>query len=178
MSHQVRYNTPKEVQDKRKHWVTMNLTDELCRLAELRKKGHLTEQEFADAKRQLLLQGNTKPFTSPKNQNEKLVEDFIQIEEKTYRSCRWTYGNLFFQDALVLESDGIIFRKGNLFGSREEHISYDAVSSFRITNGILFSTISIETTGGSQPIVVSGLWKSEIKKIQDSLREFKRQAQR
>lgn len=158
--------------------INMNITDELCRLAELRQKGHLTEQEFADAKRQLLSQDNAKPLTFPKNQNENLGDGFTQMEEKTYKSSRWTSGNLFFQDALALAADGIIFRKGNLFGSREEHISYNAVASFRITNGILFSTISIETAGGSQPIVVNGLWKSEAKEIQDALREFQRQVQR
>jgi hypothetical protein len=153
----------------------MNITDELCRLAELRQKGHLTEQEFADAKRQLLSQGNA---TFPKSRNEKPDDGFIPIEEKTYQSSRWTSRNIFFPDAIVLASDGIIFRKGNLFGSREEHISYNAVASFRIINGILFSTISIETSGGSQPIVVNGLWKAEAKEIQDALREFQRQAQR
>ena len=153
----------------------MNITDELCRLAELRQKGHLTEQEFADAKRQLLLQGNNaQPLTLPKSQNENQGERFIQVEEKAYLSSRWTSGNLFFQDALVLASDGIIFRKGNLFGSREEHISYSAIASFRINNGILFSNVLIETTGGSQPIIVNGLWKSEAKEIQDTIRAFQR----
>jgi hypothetical protein len=156
----------------------MNITDELCRLAELRKEGHLTEQEFADAKRQLLSQGNEKQSTIPNSQNVKQSDGFIPIEDKTYRASRWTSGNLFFQDALVLASDGIIYRKGSLLGSKEEHISYNAIASFRITNGILFSTISIETTGGSQPIVVHGFWKSEAKEIQDTLREFQRQAQR
>jgi len=156
----------------------MNITDELCRLTELRQKGHITEQEFSDAKRQLLSQVNAKPVTFPQSQSEDPGNGFIRIEEKTYESSRWTSGNIFFPDALVLASDGITFRKGNLFGSREEHINYKAVASFRITNGILFSTISIETSGGSQPIVVNGIWKAEAKEIQDALREFQRQAQR
>ena len=156
----------------------MNISDELCKLAELRREGHLTEQEFAEAKRQLLLQGNAEPNPHPDGRKEGVTEGLIQTEEKTYYSSRWTSGNLFFPDALVLVSDGIVFRKGSLFGSREEHISYKAVASFRITNGILFSTISIETSGGSQPIVVNGLWKSEAKEMQDALREFQRQAQR
>ena len=156
----------------------MNISDELSKLAELRREGHLTEQEFAEAKRQILLQGNAEPKTQFNGRNEGVTEGLIQIEEKTYQSSRWTSGNLLFPDALVLVSDGIVFRKGSLFGSREEHINYKAVASFRITNGILFSTISIETSGGSQPIVVNGLWKSEAKEIQDALREFQRQAQR
>jgi len=156
----------------------MNISDELCKLADLRREGHLNEQEFAEAKRQLLLQGDAEPKQQFKSRNEGLIEGFIQIEEKTYHSSRWTSGNIFFPDAIVLVSDGIVFRKGSLLGSREEHISYKAVASFRITNGILFSTISIETSGGSQPIVVNGLWKSEAKEIQDALREFQRQAHR
>jgi hypothetical protein len=156
----------------------MNISDELCKLADLRREGHLTEEEFAEAKRQLLTQGDVEPkprFNSP---SEGLMEDLMQREEKTYYASRWTSGNIFFPDAIVLVSDGIVFRKGSLFGSREEHISYKAVASFRITNGILFSTISIETSGGSQPIVVNGLWKSEAREIQDALREYQRQAYR
>ena len=156
----------------------MNISDELCKLAELRREGHLTEQEFAEAKRQLLSQGNAEPKPQVNSRNEGVTESSIQIEEKIYQSSRWTSRNIFFPDALVLASDGIIFRKGNLFGSTEEHISYNAVASFRIMNGILFSTISIDTSWGSQPIVVNCLWKAEAKEIQDILREFQRQAQR
>lgn len=156
----------------------MSITDELRKLADLRREGHLTEQEFAEAKRQILLQGKAEPKPKLNGRNGELTESLIQAEEKTYCSSRWTSGNMFFPDAIILVSDGIVFRKGSLFGSREEHINYKAVASFRITNGILFSTISIETSGGSQPIVVNGLWKSEAKEIQDALREFQRQAQR
>jgi hypothetical protein len=154
----------------------MGITDELGKLADLRREGHLTEQEFADAKRQLLLQGDAAAPTLSKSQNEKVTDCVIQISEKTFQSSRWTSGNLFFPDALVLAGDGIIFRKGSLLGSSEEHINYDSVASFRINNGILFSNVSIETSGGSQPIVVNGLWKSEAKEIQDTIRVFQRRA--
>ena len=156
----------------------MNITDELTKLAELRQKGHLTEQEFAEAKRQLLMQGSPEKAPQPTDRNDGLSEGIFGAEERVYYSSRWTSGNIFFPDALVLVGDGIVFRKGTLFGSREEHINYKAVASFRITNGMLFSSISVETSGGSQPIVVNGLWKSDAKEIQDALREFQRLAQR
>jgi hypothetical protein len=156
----------------------MNISDELCKLADLRREGHLTEEEFAEAKRQLLSRGDGESKPQINGRSEGLTEGLIPREEKTYRSSRWTSGNIFFPDAIILVSDGIVFRKGSLFGSREEHISYKAVASFRITNGILFSAISIETSGGSQPIEVNGLWKTEAKEIQDALREFQRQAHR
>jgi hypothetical protein len=156
----------------------MNITDELRKLAELRREGHLTEQEFVEAKRQILLQGHMEPNPQVNGRNEGAAHGSDQVEERTYYASRWTSGNMLFPDVITLVGDGIIFRKRSLIGSREEHINYKAVASFRITNGILFSTISIETSGGSQPIVVNGIWKSDAKEIQDALRELQRQAQR
>ncbi len=156
----------------------MKLTDELAKLAELRREGYLTEEEFAEAKRQILSTGNVEITPPTSGQYEEEVEEIDQIEEMMYISSRMTSGNIFFPDALILESDGIVFRKRSFFGSREEHINYQAVASFRVTNGIFFSTISIETSGGSQPIVVNGLWKSDAKEIQDLFREYQIQAQR
>jgi hypothetical protein len=150
----------------------MDIADKLCKLADLKREGHLTEQEFAVAKRQLLSQGNAVPVTLDEMGDKTTFHGLSSFEGKTYRSSRLTSGNFLFPDALDLVSDGIVFRKGSLFGSREEHINYKAVASFRITNGILFSNILIETTGGSQPILLNGLWKSEAKEIQDALRKF------
>jgi hypothetical protein len=78
----------------------------------------------------------------------------------------------------VLVSDGIVFRKGRIFGSNEQHINYKAIASLQVTNGLFFSTISIETSGGSQPIIINGLWKSEAKEIQEALYQLQRQAKR
>ena len=68
----------------------------------------------------------------------------------------------------------MVFRKGALFGSSEERINYRAVASVRINNGIFLSDVCIETSGGSQPIFVNGLWKSEATEIQDTIRAFQR----
>jgi|GEM_PF-1095375 hypothetical protein len=155
----------------------MNLTDELQKLADLRQQGHLTEQEFTEAKQKLLVQGPDVPPPPPsKIREEGISAGVSQIAKKTYWSSRWSKDNLFFRDSMVLASDGILFRKGRLFGSKEEHINYRAVASFRINNGIFLSTISIETSGGSQPIFVNGIWKSEAKEIQDTIRAFQERA--
>jgi hypothetical protein len=151
----------------------MSLTDELRKLAELRQAGHLTEQEFSDAKRRLISDGRAEPPTLP-NEESTAHDGEARIAEKSYQSSRWSAGNLFFPDRLTLASDGILFRKGAMFGSSEEHINYRAVASFRIKNGIFLSKVSIETSGGSQTIFVNGLWKSEAKEIQDTIRAFQR----
>ena len=151
----------------------MNLTDELRKLAELRQAEHLTEQEFADAKRRLIADDRSEQL-APKREEKAIPDGIARIAEKTFQSSRWSSGNLFFPDRLSLASDGMIFRKGAMFGSSEEHINYRAVASFRIKNGIFLSNVNIETSGGSQPIFVNGLWKSEAKEIQETIRVFQR----
>ncbi len=147
----------------------MSLTDELRKLAELHQAGHLSTQEFTDAKRRLIAEGHTGQDT-PGNEEKAARERISEITEKTYKSSRWSSGNLFFPDSLTLSGDGMLFRKGALFGSREEHINYRAVASVCIKNGVFLADVGIETSGGSRPIFLNGLWKSGAKEIQDTIR--------
>ena len=94
------------------------------------------------------------------------------LAAKTFTSSRWSAGNMFFPDSLTLTSDGITFRKGALFGAREEHINYRAVASVRMRRLLFFATLSIETSGGSQPIVINGLGRQAAKEIQDTIRDL------
>ncbi len=157
----------------------MNLTEELRKLAVLREEGHLTDAEFADAKRRLIAEGGIAPaapasVSAPREISPTETEAPAGFEEVKFRSSRWSSGNLFFPDSLTLASDALLFRKGALFGSSEEHVHYSAVASFKINNGIFLSTVSIETSGGSQPIFVNGLWKKDAKEIQETIRAFQR----
>jgi hypothetical protein len=149
----------------------VNLTDELRKLSELHKEGNLSAQEFTDAKRRLIDEDRTAASASTKDGTAA-----ARVPEKIYRSSRWSSGNLLFPDTLTLSSDGMLFRKGAMFGSSEEHINYRAVASFRIKNGVFLSSVCIETSGGSQPIFINGLWKSEAREVQDAIREFQRRA--
>lgn len=154
----------------------MNIADELQKLATLRRDGNLTDEEFADAKRRLLAQERTEGAGPPPAAVGAAALPLEPAEEVTYRSSRWSSGNMFFPDSLTLSSDGILFRKGRLFGSSEERINYKAIASLRVKNGVFLSNISVETSGGSQPIFINGLWKSDAARIQDSIRSFQRTA--
>ena len=68
----------------------------------------------------------------------------------------------------------MLFRKRSLIGSREEHINYKAVASVRVKNGLFLANLSIETSGGSQPIFINGLWKSDAQEVQDLIRAYQR----
>jgi hypothetical protein len=148
----------------------MNLTDELQKLAGLHEGGQLTDREFASAKARLLGAEAVAPVP--------LVLDAPPPEElaerKVYRSSRWSSGNFFFPDRLTLAADGLHFRKGALFGSQEEHINYRAIASLRVENGIFLSDLTIETSGGSQPVHINGLWKSAAREIQAGVQAAQR----
>src|SRR5512140_2052163 len=140
----------------------MNLTDELRKLADLHREGQLSDGEFAAAKERLL---RTEAPVSKASAGETPAPG-PESEERTYHSSRWSAGNLFFRDRLTLAGDGMHFRKGALFGSQEENIKYRAVASLRVKNGIFLANLSIETSGGSQPIFINGLWKADAREIQ------------
>ncbi|HEY4247144.1 MAG TPA: hypothetical protein VGM64_09825 [Lacunisphaera sp.] len=150
----------------------MNLTDELRKLADLHDEGKLTAQEFVDAKSRLLAPPPATVVEAPVPEKSTEVATPPPIEEKTYWSSRWSAGNLFFRDRLVLAGDGITFRKGAMFSSNEEHINYRAIASIRIKNGIFLSNVTVETSGGTQPVFINGLWKSDAKQLQDFIRVY------
>ncbi len=145
----------------------MNLTDELQKLTELHQAGNLTDQEFADAKQRLIRDGQSAAAGTPA-----AAAAAADLPEKTFRSSRWSAGNMIFPDSLTLASDGMHFRKGAMFGSSEEHIAYRAVASFKVKNGIFLSNVTVETSGGSQPIFINGLWKSAAREIQELVRAY------
>lgn len=141
----------------------MNLSDDLQKLAELHRAGQLSDEEFASAKNRLLGPEVEPPvpavLAAPPPPG-------TAIAKKVFRSSRWSSGNLFFPDQLTLAGDGMHFRKGALFSSQEEHINYRAVASLRIKTGIFLADLNVETSGGSQPIFINGLWKSDARAIQ------------
>jgi len=151
----------------------MNLTDELRKLADLHSEGKLTDQEFANAKAKLL--SSESPPSAPSVATTEALGATVaslEIEPKTYWSSRWSSGNLFFRDRLTLAPEGITFRKGAMFSSNEEHINYRAIASIRVSNGIFLSNVTVETSGGTQPIFINGLWKSDAKELQDFIRMY------
>ena len=150
---------------------SMNLTDELRKLADLHDEGKLTGQEFVDAKSRLLAAPPATVAAAPVPGKDTVVAT-PPIEEKTYWSSRWSAGNLFFRDRLVLAGDGITFRKGAMFSSNEEHINYRAIASIRVKNGLFLSNVTVDTSGGTQPVFINGLWKSDAKELQDFIRVY------
>jgi hypothetical protein len=155
----------------------MNLTDELQKLADMHRNGQLTDGEYAAGKARLLRSDAAIDRESAGRETGPPSSEVVG-EPKVYRSSRWSSGNLFFPDRLTLASDGLHFRKGALFGSSEENIAYRAIASLKVDNGIFLSDLTVETSGGSQPVFINGLWKSDAREIQATVQAVQSASQR
>jgi hypothetical protein len=87
------------------------------------------------------------------------MSDTPKIPNRTYASSRCSSGNFFFPDRLVLEADRVLFKKSHLIGGEEESIRYEQIASVSVQSGWLFAELLFETTGGSEPVFLSGLWR-------------------
>jgi len=90
----------------------------------------------------------------------------------TFRASRWTGGNRIFPATLRIEPDGIHFEKRHVFSARQEIINYHHIASVQIQSGMLFATLIIETSGGSDPVEVRGLWKKDANAVRDAIQRL------
>ena len=97
--------------------------------------------------------------------------------EQVFRASRWTKGNLLFPSILRVDADGVHYEKRRFFGSTEELINVRQIASVRLRNGLLFSSMLIETAGGSQPILIEGFTKGAARNAQSAIQRLQAKAQ-
>jgi hypothetical protein len=92
--------------------------------------------------------------------------------EETFSASRWTKGNLWFPTRIVVHPLRVSRVKKRLFGSSEESISISQVASVKISTGVFWSDIVIESTGGTDPITSHGHRKGDALRIRDLVESF------
>ena len=92
--------------------------------------------------------------------------------DETFTASRWTRGNLWFPTRIVVNPLRVSRVKRRLFGSNEESISTSQVASVKISTGIFWSDILIESTGGTDPIASHGHRKADALRIRDLVEGF------
>ncbi len=92
--------------------------------------------------------------------------------EETFTASRWTRGNLWFPTRILVSPLHVSRVKRRLFGSSEESISISQVASVKISTGIVWSDILIESTGGTDPITSHGHRKADAVRIRDLVESF------
>jgi hypothetical protein len=88
---------------------------------------------------------------------------------QTFTASRWAGGAFFFPAQIELTPGGVRYTKRSMVGSSEELIHFTHIASVRLNRGILHTTLSIETSGGSAPIIITGLRPSDAKAIRDAI---------
>lgn len=66
--------------------------------------------------------------------------------------------------------------KSRMFGSTEESISIAQVASVKITTGMMWSDIIIDSSGGSNPIISHGHRKADAVRIRDLVETYQVQS--
>jgi hypothetical protein len=92
--------------------------------------------------------------------------------DETFTASRLTKGNLWFPTRIVVNPLRVSRLKRRLFGSNEESISISQVASVKISTGIFWSDILIESTGGTDPITSHGHRKPDALRIRDLVEGF------
>ena len=89
---------------------------------------------------------------------------------KTFTASRFA-GHWIMPASVELAPSGVRYAKHRLIGGSEEQIHYTHIASVRITRGMFFSTVSLETSGGSAPVVIAGLRNSDARALRDGIEE-------
>jgi hypothetical protein len=92
--------------------------------------------------------------------------------EETFAASRLTRGNLFFPTRIVVSPLRVSRVKRRLFGSNDESISMGQVASVKISTGMIWSDLVIESTGGTDPITSHGHRKADAVRIRDLVESF------
>src|SRR5208337_4509414 len=97
---------------------------------------------------------------------------------ESFVASRWTKGNLLFPPRIVVNALHVNRVKPRLFGRNEESIAMAQVASVRISTGILWSDIRIESSGGTDPITSHGHRKADAQRIRDLIESYQAAARR
>ena len=91
---------------------------------------------------------------------------------ETFTASRWTKGNFIFPTKIVVNRLRVSRVKSRMFGSTEESISIPQVASVKITTGMMWSDIVIDSSGGSDPITSHGHRKEDALRIRDLVETY------
>lgn len=98
--------------------------------------------------------------------------------DETFSASRWTRGNFWFPTRIVVSPLRVSRVKRRLFGSSEESISISQVASVKISTGVVWSDIVIESSGGTDPVTSHGHRKADALRIRDLVEGFQAAARR
>ena len=94
------------------------------------------------------------------------------MEPEVFKASRWTRGNHLFPTVIEVSDRSVLRRKRSWFSSDEMSISIQKVASVHIHTGLIWSTIIIESSGGTDPLTSHGHRKSDARRIKELIEGF------
>ena len=97
-------------------------------------------------------------------------------ETYTFIASRFTAGNLLYPVRIIITPKRVLRIKPRLFGTDEESMPIDRVASVHIRTGLIWSDVRIDSTGGTNPVLSSGHFKGDARRIRDLIEQFQQRA--
>jgi len=89
------------------------------------------------------------------------------MEAESFVASRWTRGNRLFPTRIIVGDQSVMRRKRSWLTLNEESVHVRNVATVNITTGLVWSDVSIESSGGSDPITSHGHTKSDARRIKE-----------
>ncbi len=90
-----------------------------------------------------------------------LLNGAFTSDRVVLRASRLTAGNRIFPMQVAVFTDHVARYKPRLFGHLRDTITLRQIASVKVLAGPLFADVIIDTTGGSPPVVIHGLWNKD-----------------
>jgi hypothetical protein len=82
-------------------------------------------------------------------------------EKPVVKASRFTSGNRVFPVQVAVFADRVSSYNPRFLGHTENSITLRQIASVKVKAGPVFADVVIDTTGGSPPVVIHGLWKKD-----------------
>ena len=89
-----------------------------------------------------------------------------------FRASRWTRGNHLFPTQVAVTPTSVVRHRPRWVGKEEESIHVAHVASVEIDTHLLFADVTIESSGGSDPIVCHGHRKGDAGQIKSLIERY------
>ena len=94
-----------------------------------------------------------------------------------FKASRWTSGNHLFPTLIEVSDKAVVRRKRSWFTVDEISISLSKVASVHIKTGLIWSDITIESSGGTDPLMSHGHTKADARRIKELIENIQGEMQ-
>lgn len=91
---------------------------------------------------------------------------------RVFTASRLTSGNLIFPTRIEVTRERLVRIKPRWIGRSEESMPISKIAWVAITTGLIFSTIRIDSTGGTVPILSAGHTKGDAIALRDLIHSY------